>query len=84
MTNKNVGLPVPWATYWEEEAFPPAPKPSQGSSSVDMDTAFGDEVVMTECHTPRGNDNVATSPSPGNMDLFGLSLIHISEPTRPY
>ena len=73
VTNKNVGSPVPWATYWEEEAFPPAPKPSQGSSSVDMDTAFGDEVVMTECLTPRGNDVVATSPSPGNMDLFGLA-----------
>ena len=67
VTNKNVGSPVPWATYWEEEAFPPAPKPSQGSS-VDDTPMFGDdEVVMTECLTPRGNDaNVATSPSPGN------------------
>ena len=60
---------------------------NDGAEAVAMATELGPDVVVMDLAMPGVNGWTATrmlKSDPRTKDIFVLSLIHISEPTRPY
>ena len=72
----NLGANVKWTVYVKDA------NGCEGNFTVDIESEQKPSVIAvldSQC-TPTGTGNIFTITATGN----GLSLIHISEPTRPY